>query len=516
MPRPLVAGILVFFMAFGLYAATTQQLTGYEPEVGAVTEGLVLEGHFWDVNEPAVPLAANRPGKGGHLYARAGLLQPLLEAPFWEVGHLVDGHLGWDSLPYRYIMLWFYNPFVAALAVVAMFALVYQTRRSLGWAAVIATLFAFASLAWPYAKIGMETTFMFTILATFALGVWARQRPSVLSWGLTGFAAGATIATKAYAGASLVAIAVLLWPTFMTLERRQRLRLTLAVCLPVLLWLAAVAWYNWSRFGSVTNFGEAESALTLSAPLNMLGLLFSPGKGLLLYSPLVVLGALGMPRLWRQDRSFAAALLCLLAVMTAVAGSTTYWGDETWGPRYIVPIAWTLLVPIAWWVDSLARRRILIWFTVVACSIQVISVGTQYAWYMPVVQRLGAPVYTDRSKGVPYERIPYGLDPTRWIPQLSPLLLETENMVSQGIHQLGGDGLTVTYDPFEGRSRSLNLSDPSLNAKLDFWWSATIDTLATHLIALFLFLVAFASGIGLWAVSTGKTARQRLRLPAIS
>ena len=142
---------------------------------------------------------------------------------------------------------------------------------------------------------------MFAVMAAFALAFWARRSPSVLSWGLTGFATGAAVATKAYALVAVLPIAILLWPAFAALERRERLRLALAVCVPVLLWIGVIAWYNWSRFGDATEFGYAESPLTLSAPLNFLGLIFSPGKGLLFYSPLVVLGVLGLPRMWRAD-----------------------------------------------------------------------------------------------------------------------------------------------------------------------------------------------------------------------
>ena len=120
----------------------------------------------------------------------------------------------------------------------------------------------------------------------------------------------------------------------------------------MLLWIGVVAWYNWSRFGDPTSFGYSESPLTKSAPLNFFGLLFSPGKGLVFYSPLVVLGALGVPRMWRADRSLTLALLAFFVTLNAMAAVSTYWGDEVWGPRYIVPAAWTLLVPIAWWATT--------------------------------------------------------------------------------------------------------------------------------------------------------------------
>lgn len=509
LPRSLLAGVLVFVMAFGLFSFTTQPLTGYEPETAAVTEGLVLEGHLWDKEDSPLPLKANFPGRGGHHYSTAGLLQPLLEAPFFAAGHLVDVNFGWFStFPFAYVFLWFYNPFVAALAAVALFALILMTRGSIRWAAAIATLFVVASIAWPYSKIGMETTFMFAVLTAFALGVWARRSPSRLSWGLTGFAIGATAATKPYALIALPAIAVLLWPTFRALDRRRRAQLGLAACLPVLAWLAAIAWYNWYRFGSLTDSGYHESLLTLSAPLNVLGLLFSPGKGLIFYSPLVVLGALGLPRLWRRDRALTAALLVLLVGLTCIAGSTTFWGDEVWGPRYIVPAAWVLLVPIAWWADTAVRRKVLAAIASLAILVQVVAVSAQYAHYVYVVDALtGVPVYQDRF-GVDRERIPYGNDPTRWVPELSALLIQTEGLVSsQIVDRLGGHGLEVTYAPFEGRSRTVNLSDPKLAMPLDFWWYPPPEhRWLARFIALLILLASLAAAVGLYRVSFGRRA----------
>lgn len=507
-PRPILAGLLVFLMAFGFYAATTQQLPGYEPETAAVTEGFVLEGHFWDVENPVLPsLKAYFPGRGGHYYGRTGLLQPLLEAPFYAAGHFVDGHFGWtEPLPYRLVFLWFYNPFVAALAAVALFALVYLTRRSLGWAAAIAALFVFASIAWPYAKIGMETTFMFAVLAAFALAVWARSRTTATAWALAGFATGATAATKPYAAIAFLPVAILLWPTWIALNRQQRLRLGIAAVLPVLAWLVAIGWYNWSRFGSPTDFGYTESSLTLSMPLNTLGLLFSPGKGLILYSPLVVLGALGLPRLWREDRWLTAALIILLAAVTCVSGASTYWGDEVWGPRYLVPAAWALLVPIAWWTDTSTRRRVLVGVAVVAFAVQLVGASAYYGHYATLVQKLtGVPIYGNRFQGVDSERIPYGDDPTRWIPQLSPLLLQSEGLIStQILEPLGSDGLKATYDPFEGRSRTVNLSDDDVRMELDYFWHAPFTALGARIFAFLMFVVALASGFGLYCLVKGR------------
>jgi hypothetical protein len=508
MPSSVKAGALVFVMAFALYSLTTFQLTGYDLETGAVAEGLVLEGHFADDESSPLPLKAEILGKDGQYYARTGLLQPLAMAPFYAAGRFVDSHFGpvFQDFPNAYSFLWFFNPFVAALAAVSIFALVLQTRRSLRWAVAIAVLFTVASIAWPYSKIGMETTFMAAILAAFALAAWARRSPSVLSWGLTGFATGAAVATKAYSAIAVLPVAILLWPAFAALERREKLKLALAVCLPVLLWVGAIGFYNWSRFGSATEFGYGSTPWTKSAPLGVLGLFLSPGKGLLLYSPLILVGALGLPRMWREDRSLTVALLAFLLSLTFLSGASTYWGDEVWGPRYIVPASWTLLVPIAWWAGTVTRQKVVAGVACLGILIQVIGVSTQYVHYTDVVRGLsGVPIYQDRV-GVEPEKIPYGNDPTRWIPELSALLVQSEGLLSsQVIERLGGDGLDVTYAPFEGRSRTVDLADPRYRMDLDFWWvSPASNAMLDRLLAAALAILAAAAATGLYLQTFGR------------
>jgi hypothetical protein len=503
-PRPVLAGLLVFAGAWGLYAVTTQPLTGYEPESATAAEGLVLEGHLYEPENGTPQLQSNAPGRNGHLYARTGLPQALLEAPFSAAGHLADDAFGhFSTFPNAYAFLWFYNPFVAALGALAIFALVFITRRSLRWATGIAVLFVFASIAWPYSKIGMDTTFMAASIGAFALGAWARRSPSALSWGLTGFVTGTAMATKPYALVFIAPMAVLLWPSWLSFDRERRVRLGISFCALIVFWLAVIAWYNWYRGGSITTFGYAESGLTLTAPINFLGLLFSPGKGLVLYSPLVVLGAFGMRRLWREDRSLAAALGVYFLGLAAVVGSTTYWGDEVWGPRYLVPAAWTMLVPIAWWADSTTRRKAVAWVAAVAIGVQVVGVAAQYSHYLKVVRALtGVPILRDRE-GVSTERIPYGIDSMRWIPQLSPLLVQSEELLStQVVERITGDGLTISYLPVEGPAHTADLSEPKLRTRLDFWWSAAprYRWLAT-LVAAIVLAVAAAAWIALYRIS---------------
>jgi hypothetical protein len=105
--------------------------------------------------------------------------------------------------------------------------------------------------------------------------------------------------------------------------------------------------YNFLRFGAFLENGKmrnfAHRHPVWGNPLSGLPtLLISPGKSLLLYSPPLLLGLLGIRYLWRRSPVAAlvvlGASLPLLAFMSCYAGLG---GDWCWGPRYL-----TILLPL--------------------------------------------------------------------------------------------------------------------------------------------------------------------------
>ena len=78
------------------------------------------------------------------------------------------------------------------------------------------------------------------------------------------------------------------------------------------------------------------------------GLLFSPNRGLLIFSPVVALLALGLrPAMKEGWRSPAALCLAAAAVQFLLYASySVWWGGHTYGPRYMLDIL-PLLVPLA-------------------------------------------------------------------------------------------------------------------------------------------------------------------------
>lgn len=78
------------------------------------------------------------------------------------------------------------------------------------------------------------------------------------------------------------------------------------------------------------------------------GLLFSPNRGLIVYSPIVAVAALGARRAWRLgwESPMRWCLVAAAAQFALYGAYTVWWAGHTFGPRYMLDVL-PLLVPAA-------------------------------------------------------------------------------------------------------------------------------------------------------------------------
>jgi hypothetical protein len=222
----------------------------------------------------------------------------------------------------------------------------------------------------------------------------------------------------------------------------------------------------------------------------------------------------GLVPLWRRDRQLALTLVIVVALGVAAVAVTPYWTDETWGPRYLLPVAWLLLVPIPWWATNRSRRRILGVVAAIAVAAQLIAVTVPSGPVVESAEALtGAPLYQQRGPGQVADA-PFGHDSLRWIPQLSPLVIQTSVVASAVSQWVGGSPITLRYEPYEGRRRRVVLSQDYLSragfGRPDFWWIQAGAGLRAWLAGLAA-LAALASAAMLAAAATGRIGTPRPR-----
>jgi hypothetical protein len=168
----------------------------------------------------------------------------------------------------------------------------------------------------------------------------------------------------------------------------RRLPRLLAWSLPGALFVLA---YQWAYFGSPLRHGFSGSLDRFSAPwgIGQLGLLFSPAKGLLVFTPLVLVAVVGMLRAFRRGERWLALTLGGTALAHWLfTGRWSEWhGGESWGPRLMTDALPLLFLFLPEGLDRLPR------------------LGMLLAAYSVAVQALGAFAYDLRWERL-YQRPP--------------------------------------------------------------------------------------------------------------
>lgn len=157
--------------------------------------------------------------------------------------------------------------------------------------------------------------------------------------------------------------------------------------LPGLLLFAVIALgYNHARYGSLLTTGFGDSDETFSTPLltGLSGLLFSPGKSLFIYAPVLIL----LPAAWlllrRTRPQLAWSLLLVVVGYTLLHAKWYAWmGGWCWGPRRLVPLLPLLMLPLALWDDGGVRRaRLLFAFGLCGLLVNFAGVAVNYNDYL--------------------------------------------------------------------------------------------------------------------------------------
>ena len=388
--------LLVFVPLALIYIATASYGFGYhiDPFTNAVTgwhmgmTGSVLLPDYeeaaepeqvgniaWIVESPRGPVSQYPPGAA------------LLSAPLYRVWNqpltpaVIRGFNNPDAKP---IPLGFPSlapaTIAAALASAAAMGFVAATIPHAGgsrYQGVIAgyvgglatTMWAVASDAlWQHGPAAMWIALAIYLVARSHLG-WA------------GLAFGAAILTRPHL--ALIAAAVGL---FLAVSRRSVVP-ALKIGVGSLLGLAALLWYNWWVWGSLSVTGgygddfvsNAQSIDVGAYVLNVFGAMTDPFHGLLAYSPFLLILIPGLHKAWRNSPDWAkgASIGGILYLLVQLKANRFSGGEGFVGYRYpleaLTASAVVLFLSYQHWVS---RRRMLTWLfwvgVVIAMTLQVV------------------------------------------------------------------------------------------------------------------------------------------------
>ncbi len=179
--------------------------------------------------------------------------------------------------------------------------------------------------------------------------------------------------------------------------------------------LAALAACNLALFGTVLGglarlesaavHGRAHavgSAWSGNLVTGLAGILLSPNRGLVVFTPVVLLAVPGAHRLWRTDRLARWTLILPTGLfLLGWSKDSVWWGGHSYGPRYAADVAVPLAVMAAaglarCWNSASARAAKTTIVLALAWSIAVQAIG---AFCYPGGDWNGSPADVDRAHG---------------------------------------------------------------------------------------------------------------------
>ncbi len=319
--------------------------------------------------------ARSGPGQDHQLYTEYTLGQSVALVPLYMLGRALAGRAHTDcdapvAVPIVLLTCKLLDPILGALLCVLFYATARLLRYSPGTSLALALLLAFGTSLWPDVLSNLEHTMesLFLLAAFYAALRLARGPDSGRLWVLAmGLAAGLIFLTRVSGLLALPIFALYLlilhwhrrsegWP-------RPWLRDEAIYVAGVLPSVAINLAYNQLRFGSPFRFEPVPGqSLGYPLPSGIANLLISPGKGLIWYTPAVLLAIPAVRRYWR--RSPRAVLLSglICAAYLLFYGQVVYWhGDPAWGPRYLFALLPYLILPagelLGRWTELRRSRR---------------------------------------------------------------------------------------------------------------------------------------------------------------
>ena len=340
-------------------------------------EALASQGRELPTN-PLTPPGASAywivPVRGGHHVSLYPFVVPVLVAPLYLPAVVYVSQQGWADRNLDVaarIMEKLSASLVAALSASLLF-LALRRRTTTSDAVLLTAAYAFGTSTWVISSQALWQHGMAQLL--IAGEILLITGPCTTARALTAGVLCGLIAANRPPDAVLAAALggyALFW------AGRRAALVIVAAAAPALL----VVLYNVTTIGPLAGayglLGRPQYFLRHDMSSGLAGLLFSPSRGLFVFSPFLLFLVL----VWRhrpQDRGERALTLAMAAavVVQVLLYSLTDWrGGLSWGPRFLtdlLPLLIWMLVPV---VAALGRRGRAVFVTAVCAAIAIEAVG---------------------------------------------------------------------------------------------------------------------------------------------
>ncbi|MGC8878671.1 MAG: glycosyltransferase family 39 protein [Anaerolineae bacterium] len=338
-------------------------------------------------------------GLDDHLYSRKGIGMSLSLVPLVWLGRNIPG---WGSATSALL----FNSVVTAISAVFLFFIARELEYGEREALTAGLVFGLATLAWPYAKTCFSEPLasLCLLIAFWAVLHFSRSGSSAMAI-IAGIALALAVATR-YANVVMVPLfgAFLIYRAWQQIGLNRWGTPTLwrtigAFVLPLATGAVLLAIYNTSRYGNPLDTGYlAEERFDGDWLQGIVGLLVSPGRGLFLYAPILLLALPAAPAFYRRFRSTAVFAYAIVLGHVLLYSKWFMWhGGYAWGPRFMVPavpfLVLGILPAIEWAQRSVRWQGVLIALVILSGLVQVLGLSVHFELFQTRLLDTGLPLF---------------------------------------------------------------------------------------------------------------------------
>ncbi len=395
-------GIILFFFFLSIYVLTMAGhfYVMHDQALYFVTQNFVLDGRFtyWpdgqpyganhtqSESQPGTDTPLGKIGPNGYVYAKYGFGQSLAAVPLFLLGRAVFG----SDLNGLQATVLVFSPLITALMCVLIFLFVKRLKFSPQVGFFVCLIYGLTTLAWSYTKYFFEQPLVSFLLFFSCFALYRYKQTGEMKWLLfSGIALGFSVSTR---HASIIVTPLLLLYLLYLLHREKidlkgAIHRFIVFVMPLTVFTFLVLGYNFMRFGSIWETGYGSKIQLFTNPIyeGIVGQLLSPGKGLFVYAPSLLLFFFGIKSFMKRFRVEALLFLSIPLIYLLFYSRHEGWdGGYSWGPRHMVTISVFLLLPMGTVIEKIYKnkKKLLLVMVVLLVGlsflIQFLAVGLDY------------------------------------------------------------------------------------------------------------------------------------------
>jgi len=269
---------------------------------------------------------------------------------------------------------------------------------------MIPLIYAFSTLAFSYARYDYNKCFAaFLLVCSFYFLIRFMQTQTTRNAMCCGLFLGLLICLRLEMG---IVLPVYLYAVWMSSKPSFSWKPSAGILLPAVFGGAFVLFYNFMYWQGSTAGGYEGSFTTNPFPA-LYGILFSPGKSLFVFNPVLLLLPLTLRFFYHSQRPVFHVWLGTVGLLFLVyCFWGNWWGGWGYGARHFVPLLPLLMIPLAECIEQKSQSFFIVFLLLAAVGLFVQVVGASVA-FTDVIHNL-------MNSGITEEQL-------LWIPLLNPV-----------------------------------------------------------------------------------------------